>query len=93
MRVVDGVENLLRAILGGGVAILDGQAGAEHAGGGAGVAAGDEQVAAANAEIQVTGFLFGEFNAQFLRLVLGIHAGRLPRATCLGNEIGKRQFS
>ena len=79
VRVMDGVENFLGAILGRRVTVLDGQAGAEHAGGGAGVAAGDEQVAAADAEIQIAGLKFRKFNAQFLCLFLGIHAGRLPR--------------
>ena len=77
---------ILGAILGRRVTVFDGQTGAEHAGGGAGVAAGDEQVAAADAEIQIAGLKFRKFNAQFLCLFLGIHAGRLPRggAGCNG---------
>ena len=78
VRVVDGVQDFFRAIFRCGVAVLNGQAIAEHAGGGAGVAAGDEQVAAADAEIQITGLQLRERHAQFLRLFLGRHAESVP---------------
>ena len=90
---MDGIENFLGAILGRRVTVLDGQARAEHAGGGASVATGDEQVAAAYAEIQIAGLKFRKFNTKFLCLFLGIHAGRLPRGGAGCNDEFVRSLS
>ena len=51
VRVVDGVQDFFRAIFRRSIAVFDGQAATKHTSGGAGVAAGDEQVAAANSDI------------------------------------------
>ena len=73
MGVVDGIQDFPRAILRGSVTVLHGEVLTQHALGVAGVAGGDEQIAAANAQIQIAGCLFGEFNAQFSCFIFGIH--------------------
>ena len=84
--VVDGVQNFRRTISGRCVAGLNGQVGAEHAGGGAGVAAGDEQVTAADAEIQIARLELRKFHAQILRFFLRSHAVRVPRSGLRCND-------